>query len=85
MRLQAREVIVPLHSALVSPLLEYSVHIWGPQDRKDVKLLKMVQKRATKMIWELEHLSYEGRLKELSCSAWEREGCRETSLQPSGI
>ena len=37
---------------------------WGPQYRKDVKLLEKVQRRATKMLRGLEHLSYEGRMRE---------------------
>ena len=62
---RAREVILPLYSALVSPHLEYCVQMWILQYRRDVDLLQHVQKRATKMIQGKEHLHYEGKLREL--------------------
>jgi hypothetical protein len=64
-RSRNKEVIMKLYKGLVRPLMEYSIQVWSPYRKGDIKLLERVQKRATKMINCLRNKSYEDRLNEL--------------------
>ena len=60
-----------MYNAIFRPHLEYCIQAWRPYQKKDIDKLERIQRRATKLIPELKHLSYEKRLLE----------CRLTTLE----
>ena len=75
---RSREVILPLCSVVLRPHVKYSIHLWSPQCRRDMDLLECIQKRATKIIQGMKHLSYEDRLRKLGLFSLEKRRLQET-------
>ena len=69
---RSREVIVYLYLALVVPCLQFCVQLCTPYYEKDIGLFQCVQRRAMKLVKELENKPYEERLSELIWSCWSR-------------
>ena len=55
-----------LFKTLVRPHLEYGNIVWEPFNRADQQRVERVQRRATKLVPELRHLSYQQRLRILN-------------------
>jgi len=50
----------------------YSVNTWAPQYKRDMDILERAQQTATKMTEELEHFTYEERLRECGLFSLEK-------------
>ncbi len=55
-----------LYGTFIRPHLEYSFQAWRPWLRKDIKLLKDVQRRSTKLVKGFQDIEYEARAKLLN-------------------
>ena len=58
--------MVKLYKTLVRPIVEYNNVIWGPSYTLDNQKLERIQRKATRMIPSINHLSYYDRLRHLN-------------------
>ncbi len=73
---KTKDVILPLYTSLVRPLLDYAVQFWAPHHVKDIAKLEAVQRRVTKIITSLHNKPYEERLARLNLFSFEKRGLR---------
>ena len=73
---KSQDIIMLLYKSLVRPHLEYCVQAWRPSLVKDISLLESVQRRVTRMVPNINTLSYEQRLKYLNLTTLEMRRLR---------
>ena len=56
------KTFILLFKSLVRPILEYGAVIWSPYLKRQSRLIENIQRRATKLLPDLAHLSYQERL-----------------------
>ena len=61
-----KEMMRKIIMTMIRPKLEYAAIVWSPYKKKHVRKLERIQRIATKMVPELEELTYEERLKEMN-------------------
>ena len=70
-----------IYKSAVRPHLEYASCVWSPMFKKDKILIENIQRRATKFVKCLKHMSYEDRLKTLGLPSLEYRRERSDMIQ----
>ena len=76
-----RDMFLILYKSIVRPLLEYATCVWSPYLKKDIRKLESVQRRATKLVKDICHQSYEDRLRHLGLPTLEYRRDRNDMIQ----
>jgi len=78
---RSKDTIISLYKSLVRPNLEYCCQIWSPYYKKDMKLIEVVQRRATKLVTGMKELNYNDRLKQLGLQRLEGRRMRSDLIE----
>ena len=66
-----KEILPLLYKSMVRPHLEFASCVWSPHLKYHIDAVERVQRRATKLIPEIRHLTYTERLRELDLETLE--------------
>ena len=66
------KVILTMYKAIIRPIVEYATPVWSPCQKKDIAEVEQVQRRITKRIKSIQHLTYEARLRLLKLPTLEK-------------
>ena len=69
-------IIMRLYKSLMRPRLEYCIQAWFLYHKKDIEVLKRVQKRVKKMVYGYGDFNYNDRLSLLELSSLEERTVR---------
>lgn len=75
------EMFLNLYKSIVRPHLEYAATIWSPMFKKDKVIIENVQRRATRLVKSIQHLSYPERLRSLGLPSLEYRRDRADLIQ----
>ena len=75
------EMFLTLYKSLVRPHLEYGCCVWAVIYKKEAVQLENVQRRATRMIPQIRHLSYSERLKHLGLPSLQYRRLRADTIE----
>ena len=76
-----KPMLLTLYKSIVRPVLEYGSCVWSPHLSKDIKRIEGIQRRATKLIPDLEELPYIDRMKSLGLPTLEYRRDRADMIQ----
>ena len=76
-----KEMLVNLYKSLIRPHLEYGSNVWSVIWKKEATAIENVQRRATKLVKTIAHLTYQQRLKVLGLPSLEYRRLRNDMVE----
>ena len=76
-----KEGFLIIYKGYIRPHLEYAIQAWSPYLKGDINQLEKVQRRATKLVYGYQKVSYEERLRRLGLTS--HTSTKKTQRRPN--